>query len=782
MIEKSLTQQAIFEAPHRPNDKAKFNQRLSNKVKHFNSWQLRPTCFIHPRSKYMKRWDIVIMLLLLYTALFTPYEVAFLNLSSKDRAFWMSFGVDMLFLKDIFLSFFLAYDDPRNGALEIDLRHISRNYLKGWFFLDFISIFPFTLISENLDNSNLGDLRIVRVLRLLRLAKLVRITKGVRIFSRWEKQLNMSYSHTTIYRLLLIAVLFMHWIACLWRLIVTLEVGDTICPSEDDLVYDEFGHVEISQPDSWVHPYCGTPAIHHFNLYIVSLYWAVTTVSTIGYGDAANPQTVFERMVGMIAMVSGSGFYAYALGAVCHIIQTKDSEKVQYRAQMDQLGNFFQKSHIHEDLRERLRDYFRHRRLLQQQDNYKNLLELMSPTLRGEVAYISNSHWMQHLPWLGKGSISFITACALVMHSDLYAPMELVEGSYLHVVVRGVAAKDQRIITSGHTWGKDMILSAKHLRYMEPARSISYVETKSLCNHTLDSLLERFPKEKKRIRTRATWLGFRRGMLAHCAHLKELHTTIQKMPGLDYTSITQAFEENDTRITGLLSCDVFEKVLATVGYTGPRHLVRHAVLEFSSAPEMVLQKVATPYGHRSIWALKEPSSPTLVDYKHFARAQFKNSRDGQRELNELQRSRSAKIRSQMPLLSVVHVFNNGKRKHDMGDALGRQSMSNLGSPIKNSREGLGNDVLLKQISKLMDTKMAALEVKLMNAIGEQGEGIATKAISALKESDLMWSPSPHIVERKTLGPSLDAVGDSSSAASALSEFFNKPNPAPHATE
>jgi hypothetical protein len=246
----------------------------------------------------------------------------------------------------------------------------------------------------------------------------------------------------------------------------------------------------------------------------------------------------------MTAMVSGSGFYAYALGAVCHIISTKDQEKVLFRAQMDQLRIFFRKAHIHEDLRERLIDYFRNRRLLQQQENYKHLLELMSPTLRGEVAYISNSHWIQEIPWMRNGSIAFITACALIMTSTLSAPMELVDGTTLHVVVRGVAAKDNRIMTSGNTWGKDMILISEHLRYMEPARAISYLETKSLGHYNMQGLLERFPKEKLRIRVDALWLGLRRGLCSHCSNLKEMNTILKNIPGMTQIKLQGALTEN----------------------------------------------------------------------------------------------------------------------------------------------------------------------------------------------------------------------------------------------
>ncbi len=39
-------------------------------------------------------------------------------------------------------------------------------------------------------------------------------------------------------------------------------------------------------------------------------------MSTIGYGDAANPNTTAERAMGILCMLVGSGLYGYILGAI----------------------------------------------------------------------------------------------------------------------------------------------------------------------------------------------------------------------------------------------------------------------------------------------------------------------------------------------------------------------------------------------------------------------------------------------------------------------------------
>ena len=86
-----------------------------------------------------------------------------------------------------------------------------------------------------------------------------------------------------------------HWSACVWRLIVNFELTgeETIEDAEHTWVY---AHLADSIAN-------GEPAAGPADLYVTCLYWAVTTTTTIGYGDAANPQTTLERLVAMASCV-----------------------------------------------------------------------------------------------------------------------------------------------------------------------------------------------------------------------------------------------------------------------------------------------------------------------------------------------------------------------------------------------------------------------------------------------------------------------------------------------
>jgi hyperpolarization activated cyclic nucleotide-gated potassium channel 2 len=53
--------------------------------------------------------------------------------------------------------------------------------------------------------------------------------------------------------------------------------------------------------------------------YAVSLYWALTTMATIGYGDIY-PITELEKVFTMFCMIVACGTFAFMVGSVTSII------------------------------------------------------------------------------------------------------------------------------------------------------------------------------------------------------------------------------------------------------------------------------------------------------------------------------------------------------------------------------------------------------------------------------------------------------------------------------
>ena len=109
--------------------------------------------------------------MLVYSIIVTPFRIAFFD---NDPLGWIlaDGSVDFVFAVDIFINFFTAYFDYEDNFIK-DRKKIACNYVKGWFWIDLISIFPVTLIMQSSrDYSSLARLsRLPRLYRLMKMSK-----------------------------------------------------------------------------------------------------------------------------------------------------------------------------------------------------------------------------------------------------------------------------------------------------------------------------------------------------------------------------------------------------------------------------------------------------------------------------------------------------------------------------------------------------------------------------------------------------------------------------------
>ena len=90
-----------------------------------------------PDAKIKAYWNFIIIFLLIYTASFVPYRIAFIDDNPMGMVYADSI-MDLIFLTDLMLNFFTPYEDKKQG-LEIRHKHIAFYYLKTWFIFDILS-------------------------------------------------------------------------------------------------------------------------------------------------------------------------------------------------------------------------------------------------------------------------------------------------------------------------------------------------------------------------------------------------------------------------------------------------------------------------------------------------------------------------------------------------------------------------------------------------------------------------------------------------------------------
>lgn len=179
----------------------------------------KPWYIIDPRRSrtFLPGWDLLTTFCLIFTAIVTPFEVAFLKLPEtasealSDPLFLVNRIIDLTFAFDLVLNFLLMYQDTSalDGVKWIDEPSaIVKHYLRGWFALDLFSVLPsaFDLLPYMLESSSASGARMdegediltrfkfLRVVRCLRLVKLMRLLRASRMMSRWETRLSINYN------------------------------------------------------------------------------------------------------------------------------------------------------------------------------------------------------------------------------------------------------------------------------------------------------------------------------------------------------------------------------------------------------------------------------------------------------------------------------------------------------------------------------------------------------------------------------------------------------------
>jgi hypothetical protein len=96
---------------------------------------------MYPNDKFPIFWDLVVTVILLASCLMTPINLAFPHLADDTNWTTACLIIDFLFLMDIFINFFSAYED-QDLRIQDDRKLIVKNYLRGWFIIDIVAILP----------------------------------------------------------------------------------------------------------------------------------------------------------------------------------------------------------------------------------------------------------------------------------------------------------------------------------------------------------------------------------------------------------------------------------------------------------------------------------------------------------------------------------------------------------------------------------------------------------------------------------------------------------------
>lgn len=346
---------------------------------------------IFPHSNFRTCWDLMGLFLIMIDCVTLPYILAFKpdpttasrTIDWVSLVFWTG---DML--QGPFLGYFL------DGHYVSDNLLIVKNYLKTWFLVDALVVFPEWLVimlPKGQDASSpqalaavgkaVKSVRVVRVLRLLRLAKIKDILETLYDISRSE----IAFVLLEVWQLVLFVLLLNHVIACAW-----FYIADNARKS------GRRNWITLVETDD-------EAALSDSFLYLTSLHWSLTQFTPSGMKVSATSEgeTVFSIIVLFFALLVFSSFLASISAHLSRLRSLRSSPTKQ----LWMLRRFLRERKVSSNLGKRICKFVEHKLSTESRDSHLHFRDVkvnLSKALSEELAFELYSDYICSHPFFAR--------------------------------------------------------------------------------------------------------------------------------------------------------------------------------------------------------------------------------------------------------------------------------------------------------------------------------------------------------------------------------------------
>jgi hypothetical protein len=395
----------------------------------------------------------------------TSYRLTF-KLYDFDAIYWL---ITAIYLLDIPYTFNQSV--KKGLTVYSDRRSIARQYLRSWFAVDVLASIPFTwlfaITSLWSPSSSTEVGAVLDVIMVTKLLKMVKISKVSAIFNDIKESLNVSPALMRLVTFGFWFVTVIHLMACGWVLI---------------------GASEHYRP--------------FFDQYLRAVYWCVTTIATIGYGDYtpshdSNVQIIYT----MIVMIFGVGMYGYIIGNVASLIANIDVARANYQAKMEEINDFLRTKKIPGKLQARVRNYYAYLWETQKSIASVSITEELPHTLAMEISLFMNRGILEKVSLFKNANEIFIREIVQLLRPMVFLPDDyiILQGEYgdcMYFLSNGdveVVVNGQRVASlgQGSPFGETALIQGE--KRMASIRALSYCDVYKLSKDDFDALRGRYP-------------------------------------------------------------------------------------------------------------------------------------------------------------------------------------------------------------------------------------------------------------------------------------------------
>ena len=364
----------------------------------------KPTGLFFSTGPLKFRWDSLVMVLILYSCSSVPFR---LGMNHPPEGVWwcVEVAVSFVFIADMIINFNTAYSD---GDLFILNRSIiCANYMRGWFVLDLTSAFPFELVDwilvviaeSSTSSSSPGSLKALRALRLIRIMRLLRLMKLQTYIDAIEDALNLNLQILQLVKVVCGLMYLTHIIGCFWFFLAN-EVNDA--PATWLETYDDGSGLDASV----------------WQQYLISIYWALTTLTTVGYGDIT-PTNDVERLYSLLTLLTGALVFGYLLSTVSELVNNADPNKSKVHHKLTEIKHYLRWHRFPTELATRVKKSYEFYYAKQSAMREEDVTNDLAPALKRDVQAYLLSRTVHMLPLFKSGQRFVTLEVQLQVHAKL---------------------------------------------------------------------------------------------------------------------------------------------------------------------------------------------------------------------------------------------------------------------------------------------------------------------------------------------------------------------------
>ena len=405
--------------------------------------ELASSWVLHPGSPYKFAWDAFLAVLVVYCVVVVPLRIGFNEEASPRSAiFWFEVSIDFVFIIDIVVNCRTAYLTA-HGLLEKRPRQIARHYLLSWFVVDVSASIPVDLIllanqafmedDGSEERNSYRMMKLIKALRLMRLLRLVRLVKLARVIKIAQEQLQINPFVLQLVKLCFKMSFLIHLSACAWHWSASFDLPEDspfACQARaaagQQTCFDERVTMAMA---TWLQYF---EASHFSNgewpttleAYTAAIYWAITTVATIGYGDIKSISNL-ERYMSMVIMLSGSIVFGVVVGGMSDSLDQMNSVRARRTRKMDYVRAMLRERNVPHALIIRTKHYYE-RYLLECGDvlTEQKILSELPPPLRTELLLCLNLRTVESITFFHGQDSTFIISVCKMLKPCYFAPLD----------------------------------------------------------------------------------------------------------------------------------------------------------------------------------------------------------------------------------------------------------------------------------------------------------------------------------------------------------------------